>query len=96
MFSMCHRFFIALIFFLFVEFSGSMIDRVTVFCATAQELQEWLENLQPFIKGGSPAGTITKVITHTRAHTHTYVCTYIKPYSVKPTSKSETCTMTKC
>lgn len=41
-----------------------MVDRVTVFCGTAQELQEWLENLQPFTKGGSPAGTITKVSTH--------------------------------
>lgn len=41
-----------------------MIDRITVFCSSAQELQEWLENLQPFTKGGSPAGTISKVITH--------------------------------
>ncbi|XP_075902740.1 rho guanine nucleotide exchange factor 6 isoform X2 [Nelusetta ayraudi] len=44
------------------DISGSMIDRVTVFCGTAQELQEWLENLQPFTKGGSPAGTITKTV----------------------------------
>lgn len=47
----------------FVCFSaaGSMIERITVFCTSAQELQEWLENLQPFTKGGSPAGTISKV-----------------------------------
>uniref|UniRef100_A0A674N6A7 Rac/Cdc42 guanine nucleotide exchange factor 6 n=1 Tax=Takifugu rubripes TaxID=31033 RepID=A0A674N6A7_TAKRU len=35
--------------------SGSMIDRITVYCSSAQELQEWLDNLQPFTKGGSPA-----------------------------------------
>uniref|UniRef100_A0AAQ5YK79 Rac/Cdc42 guanine nucleotide exchange factor (GEF) 6 n=1 Tax=Amphiprion ocellaris TaxID=80972 RepID=A0AAQ5YK79_AMPOC len=37
------------------DITGSMIDRITVFCCSAQELQEWLENLQPFTKGGSPA-----------------------------------------
>lgn len=41
--------------------TGSMIDRITVFCGSALELQEWLEHLQPFTKGGSPAGTILKV-----------------------------------
>uniref|UniRef100_A0A8C5GIN5 Osteoclast-stimulating factor 1 n=1 Tax=Gouania willdenowi TaxID=441366 RepID=A0A8C5GIN5_GOUWI len=43
--------------------AGSMIDRITVFCSNAQDLQEWLEHLQPFIKGGSPTGTILKVRT---------------------------------
>uniref|UniRef100_A0A8C5GIR7 Osteoclast-stimulating factor 1 n=1 Tax=Gouania willdenowi TaxID=441366 RepID=A0A8C5GIR7_GOUWI len=38
------------------EIAGSMIDRITVFCSNAQDLQEWLEHLQPFIKGGSPTG----------------------------------------
>lgn len=47
--------------------TGSMIDRITVYCSGAQELQEWLDNLQPFTKGGSPAGTITKVITQTHS-----------------------------
>ncbi|XP_034037575.1 rho guanine nucleotide exchange factor 6 isoform X2 [Thalassophryne amazonica] len=42
------------------DITGSMIDRITVFCVNAQELQEWLEHLQPFTKGGSPAGTILK------------------------------------
>ncbi|KAM6924194.1 rho guanine nucleotide exchange factor 6 isoform 4-T4 [Xenentodon cancila] len=42
------------------DITGSMIDRITVFCSSAQELQEWLEHLQPFTKGGSPAGTISK------------------------------------
>ncbi|GLD56617.1 rho guanine nucleotide exchange factor 6 isoform X1, partial [Lates japonicus] len=42
------------------EITGSMIDRITVFCSSPQELQEWLEHLQPFSKGGSPAGTISK------------------------------------
>uniref|UniRef100_A0A3P8SDB1 Rac/Cdc42 guanine nucleotide exchange factor 6 n=1 Tax=Amphiprion percula TaxID=161767 RepID=A0A3P8SDB1_AMPPE len=27
------------------DITGSMIDRITVFCCSAQELQEWLENL---------------------------------------------------
>lgn len=42
------------------DITGSMIDRITVFCSSAQELQEWLEHLQPFTKGGSPASTISK------------------------------------
>lgn len=44
------------------------MERVTVLCSSSQELQEWLEHLQPFSKGGSPAGTILKVKTHTYAH----------------------------
>ncbi|XP_061581595.1 rho guanine nucleotide exchange factor 6 isoform X2 [Cololabis saira] len=44
------------------DITGSMIDRIAVFCSSAQELQEWLENLQPFTKGGSPAGTISKSV----------------------------------
>uniref|UniRef100_A0A7N9AU83 Rac/Cdc42 guanine nucleotide exchange factor (GEF) 6 n=1 Tax=Mastacembelus armatus TaxID=205130 RepID=A0A7N9AU83_9TELE len=50
------------------DITGSMIDRITVFCSSAQELQEWLEHLQPFSKGGSPAGTITKYMYN--SHTH--------------------------
>ncbi|XP_037833434.1 rho guanine nucleotide exchange factor 6 isoform X2 [Kryptolebias marmoratus] len=42
------------------DITGSMIDRFTVFCSSPQELQEWLEHLQPFTKGGSPTGTISK------------------------------------
>ncbi|XP_072251557.1 rho guanine nucleotide exchange factor 6 isoform X1 [Leuresthes tenuis] len=42
------------------DITGSMIDRITVFCSSFQELQDWLEHLQPFTKGGSPAGTISK------------------------------------
>uniref|UniRef100_A0A4W6EBX7 Osteoclast-stimulating factor 1 n=1 Tax=Lates calcarifer TaxID=8187 RepID=A0A4W6EBX7_LATCA len=55
--------------------AGSMIDRITVFCSSPQELQEWLEHLQPFSKGGSPAGTISKVRTH-HTHTHSLSHTY--------------------
>ncbi|XP_029917788.1 rho guanine nucleotide exchange factor 6 isoform X2 [Myripristis murdjan] len=44
------------------DITGGMIDRVTVFCSNPQELQEWLEHLQPFTKGGSPAGTIVKTV----------------------------------
>ncbi|XP_030001410.1 rho guanine nucleotide exchange factor 6 isoform X2 [Sphaeramia orbicularis] len=44
------------------DITGSMIDRITVFCSSALELQEWLEHLQPFTKGGSPAGTILKTV----------------------------------
>ncbi|XP_054648811.1 rho guanine nucleotide exchange factor 6 isoform X5 [Dunckerocampus dactyliophorus] len=42
------------------DITGSMMERITVFCSSAAELQEWLEHLQPFSKGGSPAGTILK------------------------------------
>ncbi|XP_031718441.1 rho guanine nucleotide exchange factor 6 isoform X2 [Anarrhichthys ocellatus] len=45
-----------------LDITGGMIDRFTVFCSSAQELQEWLEHLQPFTKGGSPAGTISKTV----------------------------------
>uniref|UniRef100_A0A672YQ33 Rho guanine nucleotide exchange factor 6-like n=1 Tax=Sphaeramia orbicularis TaxID=375764 RepID=A0A672YQ33_9TELE len=38
----------------FIYQARSMIDRITVFCSSALELQEWLEHLQPFTKGGSP------------------------------------------
>uniref|UniRef100_A0A8C5C5D8 Rac/Cdc42 guanine nucleotide exchange factor 6 n=1 Tax=Gadus morhua TaxID=8049 RepID=A0A8C5C5D8_GADMO len=33
---------------------GSVMERLTVFCSTLQDYQEWLEHLQPYIKGGSP------------------------------------------
>uniref|UniRef100_A0A8C6SPU9 Rac/Cdc42 guanine nucleotide exchange factor (GEF) 6 n=1 Tax=Neogobius melanostomus TaxID=47308 RepID=A0A8C6SPU9_9GOBI len=42
--------------------AGSAIERITVFCNSALELQEWLEHLQPFTKGGSPVGTILKTV----------------------------------
>uniref|UniRef100_A0AAR2LXE5 Rac/Cdc42 guanine nucleotide exchange factor (GEF) 6 n=2 Tax=Pygocentrus nattereri TaxID=42514 RepID=A0AAR2LXE5_PYGNA len=35
-----------------------MIDRITVFCSSSQDLQEWLEHLHA--KGGSPVGTSIK------------------------------------
>lgn len=38
-----------------------MIERMTVYCSSPQELQEWLEHLHAFTKGGSPVGTILKV-----------------------------------
>uniref|UniRef100_A0AAQ5Y1U9 Rac/Cdc42 guanine nucleotide exchange factor (GEF) 6 n=1 Tax=Amphiprion ocellaris TaxID=80972 RepID=A0AAQ5Y1U9_AMPOC len=62
--------------------TGSMIDRITVFCCSAQELQEWLENLQPFTKGGSPAGTISKVNTHPHSQTNTSTNVDGKPLSM--------------
>lgn len=52
--------------------AGSMIERITVFCSSAQELQEWLEHLQPFTKGGSPASTISKVRTETDTCIHKF------------------------
>uniref|UniRef100_A0A8C6KIV4 Rac/Cdc42 guanine nucleotide exchange factor 6 n=1 Tax=Nothobranchius furzeri TaxID=105023 RepID=A0A8C6KIV4_NOTFU len=36
------------------DITGSVIDRFTVYCSSTQELQEWLEHLQPYTKGGSP------------------------------------------
>ncbi|XP_041846003.1 rho guanine nucleotide exchange factor 6 isoform X2 [Melanotaenia boesemani] len=44
------------------DITGSMIDRITVFCSSALDLQDWLEHLQPFTKGGSPASTISKSV----------------------------------
>ncbi|CAG09826.1 unnamed protein product [Tetraodon nigroviridis] len=44
------------------DIAGNTIDRITVYCTSAQDLQEWLDNLQPFTKGGSPAGTIAKAV----------------------------------
>lgn len=44
------------------DITGTMIDRITVFCSSALEFQEWLEHLQAFTKGGSPAGTILKTV----------------------------------
>uniref|UniRef100_A0A4W6EBU7 Rac/Cdc42 guanine nucleotide exchange factor 6 n=1 Tax=Lates calcarifer TaxID=8187 RepID=A0A4W6EBU7_LATCA len=67
------------------EITGSMIDRITVFCSSPQELQEWLEHLQPFSKGGSPAGTISKVRTH-HTHTHSLSHTYTVDSHSKPLS----------
>ncbi|XP_036424997.1 rho guanine nucleotide exchange factor 6 isoform X2 [Colossoma macropomum] len=40
------------------EITGGMIDRITVFCSSSQDLQEWLEHLHA--KGGSPVGTNIK------------------------------------
>ncbi|XP_041708791.1 rho guanine nucleotide exchange factor 6 isoform X2 [Coregonus clupeaformis] len=42
------------------EITGSMMDRVTVFCSNPQELQDWLDHLSAYTKGGSPVGTIIK------------------------------------
>ncbi|XP_061900098.1 rho guanine nucleotide exchange factor 6-like isoform X2 [Entelurus aequoreus] len=44
------------------DITGSATERVTVFCSSTGELQEWLDHLQPFSKGGSPAGTILKSV----------------------------------
>ncbi|XP_008418901.1 rho guanine nucleotide exchange factor 6 isoform X3 [Poecilia reticulata] len=44
------------------DITGGMVDRFSVFCSSAQELQEWLEHLQPYTKSGSPAGTISKTV----------------------------------
>ncbi|XP_030650273.1 rho guanine nucleotide exchange factor 6 isoform X2 [Chanos chanos] len=41
------------------EITGGMIDRVAVFCSNSQELQEWLEHLHPFTKGGSPGKPVS-------------------------------------
>uniref|UniRef100_A0A3Q0S3K8 Rac/Cdc42 guanine nucleotide exchange factor 6 n=1 Tax=Amphilophus citrinellus TaxID=61819 RepID=A0A3Q0S3K8_AMPCI len=49
----------------------SMIDRITVFCSSAQELQEWLEHLQPFTKGGSPS-VDGKTVSMVGSTTHLY------------------------
>uniref|UniRef100_A0A8C4EXU2 Rac/Cdc42 guanine nucleotide exchange factor (GEF) 6 n=1 Tax=Dicentrarchus labrax TaxID=13489 RepID=A0A8C4EXU2_DICLA len=47
------------------DITGGIIDRITVFCSSAQELQEWLEHLQPFTKGVSPAGDSLLILSCT-------------------------------
>ncbi|XP_057205047.1 rho guanine nucleotide exchange factor 6 isoform X2 [Triplophysa rosa] len=42
------------------EITGGTLDRITVFCCSSQELQEWLEHLHAYSKEGSPVGTILK------------------------------------
>ncbi|TSS60354.1 Rho guanine nucleotide exchange factor 6 [Bagarius yarrelli] len=42
------------------EIAGGMVERMMVFCSSSQKLQEWLEHLHAFTKGGSPVGTILK------------------------------------
>uniref|UniRef100_A0AAR2KWS6 Rac/Cdc42 guanine nucleotide exchange factor (GEF) 6 n=1 Tax=Pygocentrus nattereri TaxID=42514 RepID=A0AAR2KWS6_PYGNA len=49
------------------EITGGMIDRITVFCSSSQDLQEWLEHLHA--KGGSPVGT-SKPMSVTGAQSH--------------------------
>uniref|UniRef100_A0A8C7PPX3 Rac/Cdc42 guanine nucleotide exchange factor 6 n=1 Tax=Oncorhynchus mykiss TaxID=8022 RepID=A0A8C7PPX3_ONCMY len=42
------------------DITGSMFDRVTVICSNPQELQDWLDHLNTYTKGGSPVGTIIR------------------------------------
>ncbi|XP_031442624.1 rho guanine nucleotide exchange factor 6 [Clupea harengus] len=44
------------------EITGGGTDGTTVFCSSLQELQDWLEHLHAFTKGGSPVGTILKPV----------------------------------
>ncbi|CAL8263190.1 unnamed protein product [Lota lota] len=62
------------------DITGSMMERLTVFCSTLQDFQEWLEHLQPYTKGGSPVGTILKVQTNKHG---------VKPFSVGSRSPLE-------
>ncbi|KAL4631661.1 rho guanine nucleotide exchange factor 6-like [Arapaima gigas] len=42
------------------EITGGVIEHITVFCTSQQDLQEWLDHLHALTKGGSPVGTIGK------------------------------------
>ncbi|XP_048883179.1 rho guanine nucleotide exchange factor 7-like isoform X2 [Brienomyrus brachyistius] len=42
------------------EIAGGVIERVIVFCANQQDLQEWLDHLHALTKGGSPGSTVSK------------------------------------
>lgn len=69
---------------------GNTMDRITVYCSSGQELQDWLDNLQPFTKGGSPAGTIAKVILQTRQQTWNFQHAQVwKPSNHCPTQTVE-------
>uniref|UniRef100_A0A4W4HTE6 Rac/Cdc42 guanine nucleotide exchange factor (GEF) 6 n=2 Tax=Electrophorus electricus TaxID=8005 RepID=A0A4W4HTE6_ELEEL len=46
------------------EVTGGMLERVTVFCSSSQELQEWLEHLHPYIKGGSKYASVIGTPSH--------------------------------
>uniref|UniRef100_A0A8C8DZ96 Rac/Cdc42 guanine nucleotide exchange factor (GEF) 6 n=1 Tax=Oryzias sinensis TaxID=183150 RepID=A0A8C8DZ96_9TELE len=63
------------------DITGGMMERITVFCSSAQDLQEWLEHLQPFTKGGSPGSTITKVRTPTHPKQRNLQSVDVKPPS---------------
>uniref|UniRef100_A0A8C9VEM7 Rac/Cdc42 guanine nucleotide exchange factor 6 n=1 Tax=Scleropages formosus TaxID=113540 RepID=A0A8C9VEM7_SCLFO len=39
------------------EITGGAFERLTVFCSSQQDLQEWLDHLHALTKGGSPVGT---------------------------------------
>uniref|UniRef100_A0A8C9TYQ5 Rac/Cdc42 guanine nucleotide exchange factor 6 n=1 Tax=Scleropages formosus TaxID=113540 RepID=A0A8C9TYQ5_SCLFO len=42
------------------EITGGAFERLTVFCSSQQDLQEWLDHLHALTKGGSPVGTVGK------------------------------------
>uniref|UniRef100_A0A8C4ZZK6 Rac/Cdc42 guanine nucleotide exchange factor 6 n=1 Tax=Gadus morhua TaxID=8049 RepID=A0A8C4ZZK6_GADMO len=46
------------------DITGSVMERLTVFCSTLQDYQEWLEHLQPYIKGGSPPLSMVGTPSH--------------------------------
>uniref|UniRef100_A0A674CS84 Osteoclast-stimulating factor 1 n=1 Tax=Salmo trutta TaxID=8032 RepID=A0A674CS84_SALTR len=46
------------------EITGSTMDRVTVFCSNAKELQEWLDHLHAYSEGASPPVSMVGTPTH--------------------------------
>uniref|UniRef100_A0A674CSG4 Osteoclast-stimulating factor 1 n=1 Tax=Salmo trutta TaxID=8032 RepID=A0A674CSG4_SALTR len=44
--------------------AGSTMDRVTVFCSNAKELQEWLDHLHAYSEGASPPVSMVGTPTH--------------------------------
>ncbi|GAA6109734.1 rho guanine nucleotide exchange factor 6 isoform X1 [Tachysurus ichikawai] len=72
------------------EIGGSSIERMTVFCSSSQELQEWLDHLHAFTKGGSPVGTILKNV---EGKTMSVVIT---PSHLSHTQSFSTSTSTRC
>uniref|UniRef100_A0A8C9WRS4 Rac/Cdc42 guanine nucleotide exchange factor 6 n=1 Tax=Scleropages formosus TaxID=113540 RepID=A0A8C9WRS4_SCLFO len=42
------------------EITGGIAERIMVVCSSQQEHQNWLEQLLPLSKGGSPVGTVSK------------------------------------
>ena len=62
--------------------AGSAMERLTVFCSTLPDFQEWVEHLQPYIKGGSPVGTTLKVQTMRHgAARHSTAREHLTPYN---------------
>uniref|UniRef100_A0A8C9REC3 Rac/Cdc42 guanine nucleotide exchange factor 6 n=1 Tax=Scleropages formosus TaxID=113540 RepID=A0A8C9REC3_SCLFO len=66
------------------EITGGAFERLTVFCSSQQDLQEWLDHLHALTKGGSPVGTVGKVARPRHGLCINNVCDSLKGADGKP------------